>query len=68
MYLPNVGEATEIKAELQKKYDAFSAWYEALRAEVAAFNDVVPAEISRIFAEHDEHEQVDQRLEDELNS
>lgn len=68
MHVPNEGDAQEIKAELQKKYDAFSAWYEALSVEVEAFNDSLPAQIGAIFAEHEEKEGEDRKLEDELNS
>lgn len=67
MKVPNSQNAAEIKAELTRKFEAFSEWFHALVAEAEEFNRCLPAEIDRIVRECEEAHQAARDLEAELN-
>jgi hypothetical protein len=68
LYTENSGDATAIKAELARKFEGLSAWYDALREEIEKFNQKLPDLIDKVFDECEEEEQRVKALEDELNS
>jgi hypothetical protein len=68
LYTANSENASSIKTELARQYEQFNAWYEAICAEVGAFNRSLPGYIDQAFKDDEEDERNTQALEDELNS
>lgn len=67
LHVSNSGDTERIKAEFSSKYQELIVWYDAVVAEVSAFNESLPSYVAGLFVELQEDERKAQALEDELN-